>query len=75
MYFTIGQFQKVMDPELEGLRQARMQQLQGGGEQAAQKVKYSEILLDFFITVRLSSHNFQRSLPWFGAARCWDFLQ
>lgn len=27
-----------MDPELEALRQARMQQLQGGGEQAAQKV-------------------------------------
>ena len=37
-----------MDPELEALRQARMQQLQGGGEQAAQNVKYSEILLDFF---------------------------
>ena len=47
LYFTIGQFQKVMDPELEALRQARMQQLQGGGEQAAQKVKYSEILLFF----------------------------
>merc|ERR1712227_799431 len=28
---------EVMDPELEALRQARMQQLQGGGEQAAQK--------------------------------------
>merc|ERR1712242_16604 len=28
---------KNMDPELEALRRARMQQMQGGGEQAAQK--------------------------------------
>merc|ERR1711970_1631066 len=31
-----------MDPELEALRRARMQQLQGGGGEAAQKAKQQE---------------------------------
>ena len=32
-----------MDPELEALRRARMQQLQGGGEQAQQAAKQQEM--------------------------------
>ena len=33
-----------MDPELEALRRARMQQMQGGGEQAAQ-VRFLKVVL------------------------------
>ena len=32
---------KNMDPELEAIRRARMQQMQGGGEQAAQVTYFS----------------------------------